>query len=352
MAKRKEENSADYSLEVKKLKAGGPQRLYLIRGEEGYLREQFLLELKKLCIPDGEDSFSYRRFDGPELDYKELATAIDAVPFMSEYSLVELRGININKLKDTDKLISVLSDIPEYCVVAFLHNDDPLDQKTRLDGRLKIVKELREKSTEIVFNAQPQGKLVNWIGRRFAAAGKSVDLEAVQRLTFISGTLMNRLIPEIDKVAAFTKGNRVTVEDVEAVAQHIPSAEVFEMTEQMANRNFERAADTLAELLSNDDNDPTFMNALLGSQMRRLYAARLALEKGWSVKQISKLCNLKYDFIAEKLMKSARRFSLSELKRAVELCADTDYKMKSSSTDDAELLKQCVMLIAAGEADA
>ena len=63
-------------------------------------------------------------------------------------------------------------------------------------------------------------------------------------------------------------------------------------------------------------------------------------------------CGIKYEFIAKKLIASARGFTLPQLARAVELCADADYKIKSSSTDDTELLKELVLRIAAGEADA
>ena len=51
-------------------------------------------------------------------------------------------------------------------------------------------------------------------------------------------------------------------------------------------------------------------------------------------------------------MASAHRFSAGQLKRAVELCAEMDYAMKSSKTEPAELLKECVMRIAAGETGA
>ena len=54
---------------------------------------------------------------------------------------------------------------------------------------------------------------------------------------------MNRLIPEIEKVAAYAKGDRVTVEDVEAVAHHIPEAVIFTLTDQIAQRRYDRAAE-------------------------------------------------------------------------------------------------------------
>ena len=65
-----------------------------------------------------------------------------------------------------------------------------------------------------------------------------------------------------------------------------------------------------------------------------------------------KTLGLRYDFIANRLIAASRRFSTAQIKRAVELCAETDYAMKSSKTEPTELLKECVMRIAAGDADA
>ena len=349
MAKKnaKDEKKLSYSQELKLLRDEGPQRLYLLYGPEDYLREQFLLALKKLCLPEGEDDFSYKRLDGPELDVNALAGAIDAVPFMTERSFVELRGVDINKVKDADAAAKILTDIPDYCTVAFVQS-----AQYEPDGRLKLIKAIRANGHDMKFTQQSQGQLVDWITRRFAAAGKSADTEAVQRLIFISGNLMSRLIPEIEKVAAYAKGERVTVDDVEAVANHIPEAVVFSLSDHIAARRYESAAQTLAELLADKNNEPIMLLALLGAQMRKLYAARLAQEGGLGMKYIMDTCNIKYEFLAKNLAVSARGFTLPQLRRAVELCAEADYMMKSSSQDDDELLKEVVMRIASGEEDA
>lgn len=349
MAKKnaKDEKKLSYSQELKLLRDEGPQRLYLLYGPEDYLREQFLLALKKLCLPEGEDDFSYKRLDGPELDVNALAGAIDAVPFMTERSFVELRGVDINKVKDADAAAKILTDIPDYCTVAFVQS-----AQHEPDGRLKLIKAIRANGHDMRFTQQSQGQLVDWITRRFDAAGKSADMDAVQSLIFISGDLMSRLIPEIEKVAAYAKGERATVDDVEAVANHIPEAVVFSLSDHIAARRYESAAQTLAELLADKNNEPIMLLALLGAQMRKLYAARLAQEGGLGMKYIMDTCNIKYEFLAKNLAASARGFTLPQLRRAVELCAEADYMMKSSSQDDDELLKEVVMRIASGEEDA
>lgn len=340
----KNEQKLNYSAEVKTLKAKGPQRLYLLWGPEDYLRELYAGELKKICLPDGDDDFSYKRMNGPELDYTELRIAIDAMPFLTERTYIELRGVDINKLKEPEKLLEILKDIPDYCTVAFIQSAE-----YEFDGRIKLVKGLREIATELKFTEQSQDSLVGWIKRRFEASGKGVELEAAQQLIFISGDTMNRLIPEIEKVAAYAKGDRVTVQDVMAVANHIPEADVFAMTEFIAKKEYDKAMNLLSELLSDKNNEPIMLLAIIGMQMRRLYIARIAVDMKLGTKYFSDLTKIRHDFVANKTMAAARGFTPRQIMRAVEICAETDFKMKSSGADDVELLREAVLRIAAGE---
>ena len=89
--------------------------------------------------------------------------------------------------------------------------------------------------------------------------------------------------------------------------------------------------------------------AIVGGQMRKMYAARVAIDNGLDKDYVMKALSLRYDFMANRLLAASRRFSTAQIRRAVELCAETDYAMKSSRTEPTELLKECVMRIAAGE---
>ena len=348
MAKKgRDEEKLNYAAELRALKERGPQRLYFFWGPEDYLREQFLIQLKKIVLPEGEDGFSYKRIDGPGLDARELQQAVDAMPFMTESTFIELRDVDLNKLPDADACAKILEDIPDYCTVAFVQS-----AQFEPDGRLKFIKNLRSAGKEMKFTQASQGMLTDWIVRRFAAAGKGIELAAAQRLIFISGDLMSRLIPEIEKIAAYAKGEKVTQADVEAVANHIPEAVVFEMTELIAQKKTNSALAVLSELLADKNNEPIMMLAVLGGQMRRLWAARLAVDKGLGTKYVMETCAMKYDYIAAKLLNAAKGFTLPQLQRAVELCAETDYRMKSSGADARELLKEAVLRIAAGECHA
>ncbi len=349
MAKRRgsEEEKLNYNQEVRRLKEEGPENLYLLWGPEDYLREYYLAELKKVCLPEGEDSFSFRRLNGPDLDVGTLREAVDAMPFLTERSFVEIRDVDWNRLKEGDAVLKLLGDLPDYCTVALVQG-----AAYEPDGRIKLVKGLRSLARELKFTSQSQDALIRWISKRFAAAGKGVELEAAQRLIFVSGDLMNRLIPEIEKVAAYAKGPKVTAADVDAVASHIPEAVIFEMTDRISQKEFNVALSILAELLASRNSEPIAMLGMLGLQMRNLYAARLAVERDLGMNYLLESGAVKYDFQARKLIQAARGFTLAQLRRAVEICAETDYRMKSSGADDAALFQEAVLRIAAGECDA
>lgn len=348
MAKRKgyEEKKLDINEEVRRLRERGPERLYLLWGKEDYLREYFLQQLKQVCLPEGEDSFSYRRLNGPALDVQTLREAVDAMPFLTDRSLVEIRDLDLNRLKEPEAVLKVLSDLPDYCTVVLVQHVD-----FEPDGRVKAIKGLRTVAYELRFESQSLNALTKWIAKRFAACGKGVEMEAAQRLIFVSGDLMNRLIPEIEKIAAYAKGAKVTAEDVDAVASHIPEADIFQMLDLIAQKKFNAALTILADLQADKDKDPIYLSTMLGIQVRNLYAARLAFERNLGMNWLLDSGAVKYDFQARKLYQAARGYTLPQLRQAVELCAETDYRMKSGETDRAGLFREAVLRIAAEACD-
>ena len=349
MAKKKKEEQLNFKETKRELQELGPKPLYFLWGAEDYLSDYFVKEIKNACIPDGFDDFSYRRINAGDFSTQLLAEAVDAVPFMTERTMVEVRDLNLNQLRDeeAEAVIKVLKDIPEYCTVVFIQS-----ASFEPDKRLKFYKSFLNIAHELHFTAQRDDQLIKWIVKRFSAAGKSIELNAAQRLIAVSGDLMNNLIPEINKVAAYAKGEKVSIQDVEDVAHHIPEAVVFDMTECLSRGESNAAMAYLAELLGDKNNEPIYLLAMIGMQMRRLYAAKIAIDTEDAKEYLRKNCGIKYEFIATKLIVAARKFSEENLARAVELCAETDYKMKSSGEDPVELLKDCVLRIASGERDA
>ena len=83
----------------------------------------------------------------------------------------------------------------------------------------------------------------------------------------------------------------------------------------------------------------------LGRQMRQIYSARLALESGRGSGWVASLWNIK-PYPADKLMQSAKRFTLPWCRRAVVRCGQTDLAMKSTGQDGRELLTALLLELA------
>lgn len=343
--KDKKDEKTDYGFLLRELKEQGPQRLYMLWGAENYLRESFLDEIKKLCFGNGGKEFNYHKIGGSPLDLQKFAEAVETVPFLGERTLVEVRDFEVNSIKEEhlERLKSIVSDIPDYATAVFV-----LPEGYEPDGRLNSVKTMKKFGCAIEFTPQPQGLLINWITRRFSALGKKIGRTECEKLIFTSGELMTGLIPEIEKIAAAAKGEVITEKDIEIAAQRIPEASVFELTERLSEKNYDAAAELMAELLLSGEH-PIKILAMIGFQMRRLYTARTALDAGLGRDFIMESCGIKLPFIAEKLIKSASRFTTEQLKSAVELCAESDYRMKSSSEDDEDILKELLLRLAVGE---
>ena len=81
-----------------------------------------------------------------------------------------------------------------------------------------------------------------------------------------------------------------------------------------------------------------------GKQMRQLYSARLALAGGKGAAWVAQLWGMRYP--ADRLLVSARRFSLPWCRNAVIRCAQTDLAMKSTGQDAKELMTTLLLELA------
>ena len=90
MAKKYEKNPGQeaYRQFKKALAQGTLGSLYIFHGEEAYLRDYYLDQMKAKLIPAGMESFNYHLLPGKTLTAQQLAETVDALPMMSQRTLV------------------------------------------------------------------------------------------------------------------------------------------------------------------------------------------------------------------------------------------------------------------------
>ncbi|MBQ9392834.1 MAG: DNA polymerase III subunit delta [Oscillospiraceae bacterium] len=326
------------------LRSGQVARLYIFHGEEAYLRRFYLDELKKALVPEGFEEFNYHRMEGKGLAVQALSDAVEAMPMMAEHTLVVVQDLDLYKLDERSRsqMIELLSDLPEYCTLVFSYEQLPFKR----DAKMRKLNEVLDRAEVVEFAQQERAALLRWIKKRFAATGHDIDSSAADHLLFTCGSLMSQLIPEIEKIGAYAKGQNVTVADINAVADPVLDARIFDMTNCITAGKYDVAARVLGELLRMQT-EPIAILAAVGKELRRLYTARLALDDGKDRLWLKQIWGMSSDYPAKLLLQAARRVDGPWCRRAVKRCQTLDRRMKSERGVDAEAeLKQFVMELA------
>lgn len=345
MAAKTTKSTAAYDKLRSDLKEGSLENIYIFHGEEVYLREHYVEQIRQMLVPAGFEEFNYHRLQGKNLSMQELAETVEAMPMMAEHTLVTVTDLDIFKLDESQRtaLMEIFSDFPEYCVILFIY--DTITYKR--DGKMKKLTAVLDKCVqEVEFCQQERSALVKWVKRRFAAADKEIDSAAIDHLLFTCGTLMTDLVPEIAKIAAYAKGKAVTVADINAVADPVLDARVFDMTNCITQKRYDDAAVILGDLLRMQT-EPIMILGAIGKELRRIYTARMALDSGKDKIWLKQVWHMSSDYPAKLLMDAAKKVDHEWCSWAVKACQVLDRRMKSEKNIDREAeLKMLLMELA------
>ena len=318
-------------------------RLYVFHGEEVFLLNHYLGQMKKLLLDELTESFNYTRLTNETFDMQTFADAVEAMPMMAEATFFQVDDVDFFKFAESErnKMGEILSDIPEWCTVLFTYETAPW----KPDKRFKKLWEAVEDNALIVeFQKQEQRDLVAWIQRHFLARKKRISGDLCVYLIEITGGTMTALSGEIDKISAYSGADEIKKSDIDAVTEPVLDAVVFQMTDLLSAGRYDQAFSKLQQLLKMQE-EPIAILGAVGGHFRRLGTARTLLDNGRNASDLQKLYGIP-DFVARKAMEAARRFKPEFLRRAANLVLETDYKMKTSFDDNERLLELLILQLA------
>lgn len=332
------------SLQVLKaaIRSKQPQNFYVFYGEEVFLLQHYLSQLRKVILDELTESFNFHRFNHENFDLRAFADAVENLPMMAERTLVQVEDIDLFKLPEDSrsKMIDILSDIPEYCTLVLVYET----VEFKPDKRLKKMWEVVSQAQIIEFSKQSQRDLISWMTRHFAARNKYISPELCLYLLELTDGTMTSIKGEIEKIAAFSGADTICQADIDAVTEPVLDAVVFRMTDMLGAREYAKAMDSLQKLLKMQQ-EPIAILGAVGGYLRRLGTARTLYDRGSNAGELMKLCGIS-DFAARKTMSAARQFSADFFKTAMDLVMETDRKMKTSYDDPHRLLEMLILQLA------
>ena len=318
-------------------------RLYVFHGEETFLLQHYLEQIKKLLIDPLTESFNFHKFTVENFTVQEFANAVDNLPMMADATFVWVDEIDVFKLPEADRerLVELFRDIPEYCTVVFTYNTTAWSPDKR---QQKLMGAINDVATVVNFEKQEQRDLVAWIARHFAAEGKRISNYLCVYLIELTGGTMTALAGEISKVCAYSQADEIVQADIDAVVEPVLDAEVFNMTNQLSNGNYAAALTMLQKLLKMQQ-EPLVILGAIGGHFRRMSTARTLLDNGKNASDLMRLCGLA-DYPARKTMNAAGRFSAAFYAKAAELVLESDRQIKTSFDDPKRILEILIMGLA------
>ena len=269
--------------------------------------------------------------------------AVENLPMMAESTFVQVDDVDIFKLNEGDrnKMVEILSDIPDYCTVVFTY----LTVAWKPDKRLKKLWEAADRHGSMVeFAKQNQRDLIAWVTRHFASQKKRISADLCAYLIDITGGTMTALGGEIDKICAYSGAEDICKADIDAVTEPVLDAVVFQMTDLLGEGRYAQALLKLQQLLKMQQ-EPLAILGAVGGQFRKISAARTLMDNGKNAGHLQRLYGIP-DYPARKIMEAARSFRPEFCRKAAELILETDYQMKTSFDDSERLLELLILRLA------
>ena len=305
------------------IKSGQFKNIYVLYGEEAYLKKQYKERMTRAMIPDG-DTMNYACYEGKGIPVAEVIDLAETMPFFAERRLIVIENSGLFKSASSE-LAEYLKEIPETTCLLFVENE--------IDKRGKLYKAAKDKGRVVELGKQDENTLIRWILGMVAREGKQIRESTVHYILSKTGTDMENLEKEMEKLFCYTiDKNEISSEDVDAVCITQITNHIFDMVEAVAKQEKKKALDYYYELLSLKE-PPMRILYLLTRQFRLLLEVKELMKRGMIKKQIAAETGI-HPFAAQKYMDQCKRFSKQELLWLMDFGAELETDVKTGKISD------------------
>lgn len=298
------------------------QNIYLLYGEEGYLKKQYRDRIKAAVC--GEDTMNYAYFEGKGADVNEIISIADTMPFFAEKRLVVVENSGFFKKAD-EKMLEYLNHLSESTVLVFVEEET--------DKRGKMFKKAKELGYVCELAVQTPATLGKWIVGILQQEGKKITKETLDYFLAVSGTDMSTISNELEKLISYTAGREVVMQkDISEVCSVLAVSKIFDMVDAMGNKNRVKALEFYYDMIEVRE-PPMRILYMLSRQFRMILEAKELLRNGMDRKAIAEKLALA-PFIVNKVLRQSEKFKEEDIKEALEECLRTEEDIKNGRMED------------------
>lgn len=299
------------------------QPVYLLYGEERYLKKQYTDRLRKALCQEG-DQMNSHFYSGKDTPVNEIIDLAETMPFLAERRAIFISDSGLFK-SGGEKMAEYLTSPSETTCFVFTESD--------VDKRSKLYKAVAAKGYVAEFNVQDEQTLKRWIAGTLGKEGKKITENTVQLFLQKTGTDMENIQMELEKLICYCMEKEiVTSEDVETICTNRISNHIFDMINAIADGKTKEALQLYYDLLALKE-PPMRILFLIARQCNLLLQVKEMRSRGYDNKAIAPKIGVP-PFIAGKYVTQAGRFKTSVLRAAVEQCVEAEAAVKSGRMND------------------
>ena len=306
------------------LKTGNFKQIYLLYGEEAYLKKQYKERFIKAMLPEG-DTMNYAYYEGKNTDIKEVIDLAETLPFFSERRLIVFENTGFFKNSGADMADYISGGLPETTYFIFIENE--------VDKRSKLYKAVKAKGYIAELGVQDENTLRRWVQSLVKKEHKTMEPADIAYFLNKVGTDMENIRKELEKLICYALDrDTITKEDVDAVCVTQITNHIFDMVNAVAAGDQRRALDLYYDLLALKE-PPMRILSLMSREYRDLFHVKQLSRQGYGRKDIAAKAGL-HPFVAGKYMDLAKRFQADELRKVMEESADLEQRVKTGLMTD------------------
>lgn len=304
------------------IKKGEFKSVYLLYGEEEYLKKQYRDRLKNAIA--GDDTMNYSYYDSDNASVKDIIDVCETLPFFAQKRLVIMENTGFLK-SSNDELADYIKHIPDYLVVVMVEKD--------VDKRNKVYKAVDSVGYICEMKPQTTATLEKWIAGLLAKDNLKISREACDLILDKTGAGMDYIRQETEKLVSYCQGRGVvTVEDVEKVCATQTTSHIFDMISAIANKKQQQALDLYYDLLELKE-PPMRILYLIARQFNGILQVKDLMSRGISGKEIASKIGAA-PFVVGKYQAQAKYFEMNTLLDALNECAKTEEAVKQGRLND------------------
>ena len=306
------------------IKSAQFSHLYLLYGEEAYLRRQYRDKLRAALVP-ADDTMNCSVYSGKDINASEVVDLAGTMPFFAERRVIIIE--NSGWLKSgNDQFLALVKAIPDTTYMILVEEET--------DKRSKLYKAVTANGYAALCEMQDEATLRKWVMGLLKKENKLITPDALTLLLDKTGTSMENIRREVEKLVCYKYYDEgITVSDVEELCIVQIQNQIFDMVEAVAQKKQKQALKLYYNLLALKE-APMKILALIARQFNMLLQVKEMKSKGYHESDIAKQTGLNPYYLKKKYIPQAAQFKQAQLETALKACVEAEEAVKTGRMPD------------------